>query len=105
MDEELEEEDDIEEEKEAEESETEKKGLVNCIGKKSAPKNKGIVQERKRERKQGTVRFPDAMYNAIDSNVNMDHKNGLANSTSVSGKNDHQNYEKTDYLTQLETIV
>lgn len=95
----------IEEEHEAEESETKKKGLLlNCTGKKSQ-KNKGDVKQRKRSRKYGTVKFPDTMYNAISSSVHTDHPNGLANSTTVSGKNNYQNYEKKICMSQVETIV
>jgi len=97
--------DEIEEEHEAEESETKTKGLLlNCTGKKSQ-KEKGDVKQRKRSRKYGTVKFPDTMYNAIDSNVNMDHSNGLANSTTVRGKNNYQNHVKNTSLSQLETMV
>lgn len=100
-----EEEGEIEEEREAKESETKKKGLLlNCTGKKSQ-KNKGDVKQRKRSRKYGTVKFPDTMYNAIGSSVNMDHPNGLANSTTVSGKNNYQNHGKKTSLSQVETIV
>lgn len=103
MDEE-EEEGETEEEKEAENNEANKKSIINCIGKKSQ-KNKGDAKQRKRKRKYGTAKFPDAMYNAIDSNVNMDHQNGLANSNSIGGKNDYQNREKKTSLSQVETIV
>ena len=99
-----EEEGEIEEEHVDEESETKKKGLLlNCTGMKSQ-KNKGDVKQRKRSRKYGTVKFPDTMYNAIDSN-NMDHPNGLANSTTVSRKNSYQNHEKKTSLSQVETTV
>lgn len=99
-----EEEGEIEEKYEAEESETQKKGLLNCTGTKSQ-KNRGDVKQRKRNRKYGTVKFPDTMYNAIGSNVNMDHSNGLANSTTVRGKNNYQNHEKKTSLSQVETVV
>lgn len=94
----------IEEEHEAQKSETKKKSPVNCVGKKSQ-KNKGDGKQRKRNRRYGTVKFPDTMYSAIGSNVNMDHPNGLANSTPVSGKNDYQNHGKKISLSQVETIV
>ena len=94
----------IEEEHEAEESETKKGLLLNCTGKKNQ-KNKGDVKQRKRSRRCGTVKFPDTMYNAIGSSVHTDHPNGLANSTTVSRKNNHQNYEKKTSLSQVETIV
>ena len=98
-----EEEIEIEEEHVTEESETKKKGLLfNCTGKKSQ-KNKGDVKQR--SRKYGTVKFPDTMYNAIGSSVHTDHPNGLANSTTVSGKNNHKNYEKKTSMSQVETIV
>lgn len=99
-----EEEVEIDEEHEAEESETKKGLLLNCTGKKSQ-KNKGDVKQRKRSRRYGTVKFPDAMYNAIGSSTHTDHPNGLANSTTVSEKNNYQNYEKKTSLSQVETIV
>lgn len=104
MDEE-EEEGEVEEEKEAsEQNETRKKSILNCVGKKSQ-KNKGEGKQRKRKRKYGTAKYPDTMYNTIDSNVNMDHQNGLANSNSIGGKNDYQKNEKKTSLSQVETIV
>ena len=99
-----EEEGETEEEHEVEESETKKKGqLLNCTGKKFQ-KKRADVKQTKRSRKYGTVKFPDTVYNAIGSNVNKDHSNGLANSTTVRGKNNYQNHEKKNSLSQ-ETIV
>ena len=80
-----------------------KKGLagLSCIGKKSQRnKRKGISGKRKR--KSANVQFPDAMYNAIDSNPVTDRPNGLANSVNSKG---HQQNEKNYSSSLVETIV
>lgn len=99
-----EEEGEIEEEKETEKNQIKEKSKVNCFAKKSQ-KNKGDAKQRNRKRKYGTSKFPDAKYNAIDSNVNVDHQNGLANSNSIVGKNDYENHQRKNSLSQVETIV
>ena len=102
--EEEEEEGEIEEEKEEEKKQIKEKSKVNCFGKKSQ-KNKGGAKQRNRKRKYGTSKFPDTKYNAIDSHVSVDHQNGLANSNSIDGKNDYENHQKKNSLSQVETIV
>lgn len=100
-----EEEDETEQENEPVNNEAKKKISLNCTGKKYR-KNKGSdTKPTMRKRKFGTVKFPDTIYNAIDSNVNMDHQNGLANANSVRDKNDQQNQEKKISLSQVETVV
>lgn len=83
--------------------EKKKKGRAStsCLGQKSH-KSKPKMIPRKRKRKTGNVKFPDAMYNSIDSNPGTDHQNGRANS--INSKN-HPQKDKDRSASLLETIV
>lgn len=82
-----------------------KKISFNCTAKKCRKNRGNDTIQIKRKRKCGTVNYPDTMYNAIDSNANKDHQNGLANANSVRDKNDQQSHEEKTSMSQVETIV
>lgn len=74
---------------------------LSCIGKKSQ-KDERKVTQRKKKRKTGNGQFPDAKYNAIDSNPGTVRPNGLANV--VNNKRQEKN-ENSRSSSLVETIV
>lgn len=74
---------------------------LSCL----AMKNKNNirkVKQRKKKRKTGMVKFPDAVYNAIDANPGTDHPNGLTNSINTKS---NPNKDRKHSSSLLETIV
>lgn len=74
---------------------------LSCIGKKSHKGERKLTQ-RKKKRKTGNGQFPDAKYNAIDSNPGTVRPNGLANA--VNNKRQGKN-ENSRSSSLVETIV
>lgn len=101
------EDDEIEQENEPvkKEKHVKKKISLNCTAKICRTNRGNDTVQIKRKRKFATVNYPDTLYNALDSNANKDHQNGLANANPVKDENDQKSYEKETYLSQVETIV
>ena len=95
------EDDEIEQENEP----VKKKISLNCTAKICRTNRGNDTVQIKRKRKFATVNYPDTLYNALDSNANKDHQNGLANANPVKDENDQKSYEKETSLSQVETIV
>lgn len=101
------EDDEIEQENEPvkKEKHVKKKISLNCTAKICRTNRGNDTVQIKRKRKFATVNYPDTLYNALDSNANKDHQNGLANANPVKDENDQKSYEKETSLSQVETIV
>jgi len=74
---------------------------LSCLAMKNK-NNVRNVKQRKKKRKTGTVKFPDAVYNAIDANPGTDHPNGLTNSINTKS---NPNKDRKHSSSLLETIV
>ena len=80
----------------------EKGSTFTCLGKKSQI-NEGKVKQRKRKRKTVSVKFPGAIYNALDSIPKRDHQNSLSNAINNNRHSQHNDNNRNSSL--LETIV